>query len=61
MPAAEFVRALEAAMDGVGRVTAAIAEAAGRPHVIAALTSADSGPALRAAEADWLEVHAAAL
>eukprot|EP00965_Chrysotila_dentata_P180166 5948870-Pleurochrysis_carterae.AAC.1 len=48
-------------MGGVGRVTAALAEAAGRPHAIAALTSADSGPALRAAEADWLEVHAAAL
>eukprot|EP00965_Chrysotila_dentata_P028381 943176-Pleurochrysis_carterae.AAC.5 len=42
MSAAEFVRSLEATMEGVGRVTAMLAETAGsRPQVISALTSAD--------------------
>eukprot|EP00965_Chrysotila_dentata_P083268 2747235-Pleurochrysis_carterae.AAC.1 len=41
-PAREFLRALEEAMEGEGRVTVALAEAAGRPGAIAALTSADS-------------------
>eukprot|EP00965_Chrysotila_dentata_P176697 5835536-Pleurochrysis_carterae.AAC.1 len=48
-------------MEGEGRITVALAEAAGRPGAIAALTSADSGPAVRAAEADWREIHGAAL
>eukprot|EP00965_Chrysotila_dentata_P085673 2826616-Pleurochrysis_carterae.AAC.1 len=48
-------------MEGEGRVTTALAEATGRPCAIASLTSATSGPALRAAAADWTVVHDVAL
>eukprot|EP00965_Chrysotila_dentata_P160082 5286431-Pleurochrysis_carterae.AAC.1 len=58
MPAAEVVRALEAELGGGGRVTAALAEAAGRSASATALTSADSAPAIRAAAREWREVLA---
>eukprot|EP00965_Chrysotila_dentata_P245982 6206890-Pleurochrysis_carterae.AAC.1 len=45
-------------MEGAGRLTTAIAEAAGRPAAAAALTSADSAPALRAAAREWRELWA---
>eukprot|EP00965_Chrysotila_dentata_P048914 1622933-Pleurochrysis_carterae.AAC.1 len=53
MTTAEVVRALEAELGGSVRVTTALAVAAGRSAAAAALTSADSAPAIRAAAREW--------
>eukprot|EP00965_Chrysotila_dentata_P124447 4113144-Pleurochrysis_carterae.AAC.1 len=53
LSAADVVCALERELGGAGRVTAALAEAAGRSAAAAALTSADSAPAIRAAAREW--------